>query len=857
MTTYYEPLTARELDILALKLERKSNRDIATDLHLSINTVKWYVSQIYSKLDVKNRRELEQRVQELDLSKPQEISMNESDKIINPLTEREITILNLLAQGYSNKQIAKELIIAEGTVKSHVHKISQKLYTKNRTQTVLVAKQLDLIQADTSSKDNSSPHHLPKRLTPFIGRIEEVNHISKLLQDLRLLTLTGAGGTGKTRLSLEVARQIEDQYADGIIFVDLSIIRDASQVAGSIASALGLVENRGESLENTIQRVLAPRSCLLILDNFEHVLDSAPLVADILQATSYLKIIVTSREPLQVYGEYEYHVPTLALLEQHSSTSFEALMENEAIQLFCQRTKAINHRFEPSPDNIKDIAQICIKLDGLPLAIELAAARGKLLTPKSLLARLTDRLDILATTTVDIPKRQKTIRDAISWSYDLLNADEKQLFMRLSIFQGGSSLEACETICSGDLEIDVIDGLTSLINKSLVIQQENRLGEPRFRMLETIHEFAAEQLLVSGDVEQWKLSHATYFKQLAEDIAPKLRHSDQQYWFEYLEIELENMRTVLRYTLLGTGDPNVGVSVFNALMDMWWYGSHYKEADYWGRIAIEHIADISQLNKGKLFFIVGYFHWRLRYNYDITFDYTQKAYNIGLQLENKWLMAMALRYMGGSHLVRPQHEITEDIVEQAIGYVTQSIQLFKELEDLGQLAHSLNALGQLYTLGKDHHKAAETYRECIQVAQKAGDTRRIVMNMMNLGGVERDLGHVDASLAVVREALHIIQSVNTQFAVEELIIRVTPIDEPYKFVRLLAVSNRIVQNSGIVRHPNSDKHVQDSIQLMKNLLDNQSFMEAWQEGFSLSTKRAIMYALDQIDPFAPQHHPQV
>ena len=647
---HIEPLTDREVDILRLKVERQSNKEIANALSLSHNTVRWYISQIYAKIDVKDRSELIERVNELGLLDADYQGADNGFSIatgvvLEPLTQREQEILQLLNRGLTNDQIAVSLTIAVGTVKSHVHHICQKLGVKNRLQAVIAAKRFGLIVADTQPQMLTSHYQLPKRWTSFIGRQTEIQEIIEELEHTRLLTLTGAGGTGKTRLALVVAEQVQDKYTDGVFFVDLSAIRDESDVLNVIASTLGLIESQTEPLEATIQRALQQRHMLMILDNFEHVLAAAFRITALLQSTSYLTILVTSREPLQIYGEHEYSLQPLPI---PTIDKAQDSLNNEAVQLFIQRAQAVNRRLNTSPNNITTISDICRRLDGLPLAIELASARTKTLTPSAILERLDQRLDLLTTGARDLPQRQRTIRNTIAWSYDLLTSDEQRLFMRLAVFRGGRRIEACDAVCANDLALDVLEGLSSLVNKSLLIQREDRLGEPRFYMLETVQEFAWEQLKLAGEIDVILSRHVAYFSQLAVTNEMALRGANQRYWFERFEIEMDNIRVALHYTLTEKGQPEVGIRLLCSLFDVWWWwNAHHSEADRWLHIGLGFEKDIPLSLLAKLYVMAGYASWRLRRDFETCYHNARMAHEISIELNDKWLMAWTYRYMGG------------------------------------------------------------------------------------------------------------------------------------------------------------------------------------------------------------------
>ena len=432
--------------------------------------------------------------------------MKEKVMSANLLNEREQEILKRLSAGLSDQQIADELFLSLNTIKWYNRQIYSKLGVKNRTQAIARAK--DLVLPDRASGVSTSPlplarYNLPAQTLLFIGRSREIAEVKQLLGTSRLLTLTGTGGTGKTRLALRVAAEVAEMFADGVCFVDLAPLSDHTMVAKTIAGALGMLENPSDPLTDTLKRGLAQRELLLLIDNFEHVIEEAPLLSKLLAATSRLKVLVTSREPLRLAEEQEYQVPPLSLPGAEVA-SVPRLMASEAGLLFVRRAQMTLPRFEVSEMTAPVIGQICTRLDGLPLAIELAAARSKLFSPQALLERLRRRgenvpLRMLAGTSRDAPPRQRTLRDSIEWSYNLLAQNEKLLLARMAVFRGGCSLEAIESVCSEGLSIDVLDGLASLVDKNLVQQKETQSAEPRFVMLEMIHEYAGERLNASSE----------------------------------------------------------------------------------------------------------------------------------------------------------------------------------------------------------------------------------------------------------------------------------------------------------------------------------------------------------------------
>jgi predicted ATPase len=393
-----------------------------------------------------------------------------------------------------------------------------------------------------------TPTNLPAQVTSFIGRQKEAEEVAELVRRSRLVTLIGPGGTGKTRLSLEVASRLREEFPGGAFFVDLSPISDPDLIATTIAAAVGVAEQPDTPVLESLKAQLREKTLLLVLDNFEQLLSAAPLVGQLLEGATGLRVVVTSREVLHLRGEQEYPVPPLGLPDLAQLPPLEALSQYDAVALFIQRAQAVRPDFILDNANASAVAGICSRLDGLPLAIELAAARVNVLAPDAILGRLEKSLSLLTSGSRDLSERQRTLRGAIDWSHDLLGETERALFARLGIFVGGWTIERAEAICDPDrsLGIDMLDALASFVDKSLVRQSLGGDGEPRFGMLETIREYALERLVASHDGDRWRRAHEDHFAGLAAEARPQITGADQVAWAARVDTERDNLRAALQ-----------------------------------------------------------------------------------------------------------------------------------------------------------------------------------------------------------------------------------------------------------------------------------------------------------------------
>ena len=428
---------------------------------------------------------------------------------------------------------------------------------------------------------DARPNNLPAQATPFIGREGAIRAIKEHLSrgKVRLLTLSGVGGTGKTRLALQAAADLVDEFEHGVFFVPLAALSDPALVLPAIAQTFDVREAAGRPLHDQLKEYLREKEMLLVLDNFEQVIDAAPAVGDLLSAAPRLKVLVTSREILRLSGETDYPVQPLSLPDSKRLSPVNVLTQYEAVALFVERAVAVKPSFTVTNENAPAAAEICHRLDGLPLAIELAAARVRVLPPQRMLAELAHRLSFLTGGARDLPARQKTLRSAIDWSHDLLTADERKLFRRLAVFVGGCTLEAIESVCIPENDLPAVETVESLVDKSLVNETETH-GEPRFAMLETIREYAGERLLAEGEAESVRDGHLRYFVVLSEETKAKLMGAEQAVWLLRLEAEHENLRAALEWDLASPGSRR-GLRICAALQRFWSTRGYFGEGRRW------------------------------------------------------------------------------------------------------------------------------------------------------------------------------------------------------------------------------------------------------------------------------------
>jgi len=598
---------------------------------------------------------------------------------------------------------------------------------------------------------DSFPNNLPTQLTSFVGREREREDIKRLLRNARMLTLIGPGGTGKTRLSIQAASELLDQYPDGVWFVELAPILDPSLVPRTTTIALGLRDERQRPVIDVLCEYLSKKKLLLILDNCEHLVDACARMSDrILHAAPITCILASSREPLVIGGEVTYRVPSLGLPDLSHLPPVESLGQYEAVKLFIDRATAASATFTVTNENAPALAQICHHLDGIPLAIELAAAKIRVLSLEQIAKRLDDRFRLLIGGNRTALERHQTLRAAIDWSYNLLPVDEQGLFRRLSIFIGGWTLEAAESV-GGDESTegpvrgeDVLNLMEQLINKSLVVTEEIR-SETRYRMLETIRQYASEKLDESAETETLRDRHLKYFLSVARAAESKLQGEEQGQWLDQVEMEHNNIRSALEWSKTEPRVSEMGVLLVGALWRFWEIRGYYEEGRIQLEAALAHAEGAPSPAIVKAFVGAGTLAW-YQTDYINAKIFHEQALSMQRELGDRRGIAFSLNNLGAQALEKSEYE-------RATSWLKESLALSKELGDQRTAGYALHNLAEVARHQGDYEQASALYYESLNVFRKLGDPWALSLSLIWLGVARQRLGETDQGLSYIKEGL--------------------------------------------------------------------------------------------------------
>ena len=671
---------------------------------------------------------------------------------LEPFSSRELEVLRLLSDGLSNREIAEKLYLSIDTIKWYNKQVFLKLGVSNRTQAAKKAAELKLLESEqiylAPAGIESVASNLPAQISSYVGRKREIREIKELLIENRLVTLTGAGGSGKTRLALQVAEELQGIYPDGVWLIELANIREASLVIPTIATVLGITEKTNTALIEIVKRNLSHKHLMLLIDNLEHLLDSAPLISELLAAAPQLSVLGTSREYLHIYGEQEYTVQPLSLPDPNNSGNVEELRKAEAIALFIQRARAVNPNLTLDEEALQHLTQICVRLDGLPLAIELCAPMVKIFPLSVIAKRIENNLDSIPEGPRDLPARQQMLIKTLQWSRDLLSDDEKHLFERLAIFSGGGTLEAVEAICADGISGDIGNLISELVNKNMVLAQEQLDGEIHFGMLKTIRQFNQNHLEKENRLESLSRLHAEYYTHLAQKTAPKLSAADQVRWLDMLEVEHDNLRAALDWCQTEKGTAELGLNLAGSLELFWAIRGYFQEGRERLSTALSRPSAMEQTEaRAKALHAEAHLAY-MQGDYPLVRERLEESLSIyrGLGSPGKHGTATVLITLGDK-----QTEVGE--YESASKLMKEALEIMRELQDMKGVARALWQLGACEVRPGNYIQARQYFDEALPLLRQIGDSSNTAIALSGLAEIAIRQGNYEHATILEEESL--------------------------------------------------------------------------------------------------------
>ncbi len=798
-----------------------------------------------------------------------------------PLAEKQRKTLNALLNepGASLQRYALMLHVSVATYVRYRASLIKTLAT------VLNARLLDKQPAAgiAAGRPAARNTNLPYQHVPLIGRDHELRTLHSLLLQpgTDLLTITGPGGIGKTRLALQAATDLLDDFNDGVYFVSLSSITNPDLVTKTITQSLGLKAGESQPGIEFLKAHLRDKNLLLVLDNFEQVMPAAPVLSELLDCAAELKILVTSRAVLHLYGEHEFNAPPLAVPDLNALPAAQGLEAFPAIALFVSRAQAVQPDFTLTDENARTVAEICVRLEGIPLALELAAARIKLFAPQALLTGLSRRLELSGPKRADLQPRHQTLRNAVAWSYQLLEPEEGALFAQLGVFVGGFTLQAAEAVCApGSAEVPMLEKLASLVDKSMLQHQRGENGEPRFSMLETLREYALEQLEASGQTRATRRAHWTFYVDFVEAVEPGPRVPDLPAWMKQLEVEHDNIRAALTWSL-EQDEVEAALRIVGAVWKLWQIHGHVEEGVTWTRTVLQRSRGHMSAARAKVLWGAGWLGM-VTGNLDQSREYFEEGAGISRQLGDKRYLGLALHGIGA--VARGQGDFararaafdeslplfqalgnTEDIAwtyehlgatameqgdfDQAIAYLSKSLELFQDLRQNWACAEAWTFLGHAALQQGDYALAQERYESAQKIYQELEDRPNVATMNSYVGATLFGRGDYDRAVSLYKESLLHARDLNDYWGLTWGVERLAEVAERLgqldRAARLWGAADSLRNVSGVSWHPGFHSYYTEGrFSSLKTKLGETRWTELWSEGREMGLGEIGAYALE-------------
>jgi predicted ATPase/DNA-binding CsgD family transcriptional regulator len=695
-------------------------------------------------------------------------------------------------------------------------------------------------------RDGDSPNNLPLELSSFVGREKELAEVGRQLEGNRLLTLTGSGGCGKTRLALATATDLVERFEDGVWLVELASLVDPSLVPQAVASALGLREQPGRSPAEALSRYLGSRNVMLVLDNCEHLVEACAALAEaLLRFCPRLRVLATSREALDITGEVAWPVPPLSLPDVRRLSDVESLPRYESARLFLERAAAVRPAFALTEQNAQAVAQICYRLDGIPLAIELAAARVKVLSVEEISERLEDSFELLASGGRTAMPRQRTLHATMDWSHDLLPDEERTLFRRLSVFAGGFNLQAAQAVCSGDgLDRDrVPEVLWHLVDKSLMVAREQD-GEARYRLLETVRQYGREKLDDPEEEAELGRRHASFYVVLAEEADQGLSGPEQERWLILLEAEHDNLRAALTWSLGEGGDISLGVRLAAALGGFWSTRGYLSEGRRWLEETASRSGSKATQARAKALNGAGWVAM-LQDEYEAAGPLIEEGLTLNRELGDKEGIASSLVILGSAAMMGRRDDVP------VVALLEEARKLRPELEDQRTVARMVLLESMVMLEQNDRERMVALNEESLALFRERKYAYGVVMCLTNLGLVTLAEGDYEKATALLSEDLRLARDLNHKLYIQYCLTGLAGVDasqgRPVRAARLWGAAEGMSETYGghIMLADRSIIDYEGRLATARSRLNEVAWTAAWGEGRAMGPDQAIEYALEQ------------